>query len=326
MQIIRTFESLAPYSKPVVLAAGFFDGVHLGHQEVLLGAVEHARRVGAEAWALSFDCHPREIIDKNGAPALITPLNARQELLSKTGLDGLCLIKFDIDEAQKSPEAFIGDILKIFPKLIEIRCGANWRFGAKASGSPQLLQEMGQELGFSLSIAKDMLFNGAPISSTRIRKAIANGELEDVTQMLGRPYSITEIVVDGRQVGSANGIATANFQPTTALLPQIGVYIVESVIDGMQVRGVADLGWRPTFADARPEMPVLEVHYLDFEGNLYGKALTISFLKRLRDEITFATPDALFEQIRKDITAARLFAPPPIEGNGRLKPAPTMMA
>lgn len=326
MHIIKTVEAFTPYPKPVVLAAGFFDGVHLGHQEVLVGAVEHARRLGAEAWALSFDCHPREVIDKERAPALITPLDMRQKLLSKTGIDGLCLVRFNIDEAQKSPETFIGDIIKLFPKLVEIRCGANWRFGARASGSPELLQKLGQRLGFSLSLAKDVLFNDAPISSTRIRKAITNGELEDVAQMLGRPYSIVESVIDGRQVGSANGIATANFQPSAALLPPIGVYVVESEIDGRLVRGVADLGWRPTFADARPEMPVLEVHYLDFEGNLYGKNLTTSFLKRLRDEVTFATPDALFEQIRKDIVAARLFAPPPIEGNGRLKALPTMMA
>lgn len=308
MYIIRTTESLAPHPRPVVLAAGFFDGVHLGHKEVLGGAVKFAHEIGAEAWVLSFDRHPREIIDSKGAPPSITPFQSRLTLIEGTGVDGICLVKFDAEEALKSPETFINDIKGIFPKLVQIRCGANWRFGAKAAGTPELLRELGDRMGFSISIVADALYKGEPVSSTRIRKSICDGALEDASRMLGRPYSIRETVINGRQVGSANGIATANFQPSATLLPPTGVYVVSSVIDGRTVYGVADLGWRPTFADARPDAPILEVHYLDFEGNLYGKSLEVSFLKRLRDETTFASPDALFEQIRKDIKATREYA------------------
>lgn len=306
MRVLLPSDKSAAIGKPVVLAAGFFDGVHIGHQAVIDGAVREARASGAEAWALTFDRHPREIFDPAHAPRLITPTSKRLDLISGRGIDGAYLVHFDSAVAAQRPGDFIRELLGVFPCLRSIRSGANWRFGAGASGSPAFLAALGAELGFTAGIEPDAMFRDEPISSTRIRKAISTGDLASATAMLGRPYAISGEVLPGRQVGSANGVATANFLPPPEwLLPPLGVYAVTSRIDGGVVKGVADLGWRPTFADARPETPVLEVHYLDFNGDLYGKTLEVSFIARLRDEKTFSSSAALFEQIHRDIASAR---------------------
>ena len=148
-------------------------------------------------------------------------------------------------------------------------------------------------------------YGGLPVSSTRIRAAIQKGELADAAAMLGRSYSIRETVVHGRGVGRKLGMATANVHPAAEVLPPLGVYAVRTWIGDRAVDGVASLGFRPTFADARPETPILETHFLDFDGDLYGATLDIAFIARLREERKYATPEALMRQVRRDITAAR---------------------
>ncbi len=291
---------------PLVLAAGFFDGVHLGHRRVLDGAVARARELGGSAWALTFDQHPLATLDPGRQPPLLTPLPSRLERLADTGLDGCLLLPFTRELAAWPPDAFVAQLCGPRNPIREIRCGGNWRFGARGQGTPALLADLGKTHGFTVVVTPAALHNGHPISSTRIRRAIQGGDVENAAAMLGRPYTIRETVVRGRGVGRTIGMATANLHPAAEVLPGIGVYVVRTWIGTRAVDGVADLGWRPTFADARPEAPVLEIHLLDFDGNLYGATLDVAFLARLRDEVKFPDVATLMDQVRQDIAQARM--------------------
>ena len=290
---------------PLVLAAGFFDGVHRGHRRVLDGAVVRARELGGAAWALTFDQHPLAVLDPARRPPLLTPLQSRLERLAETGIDGCLLLPFTREFASLAPEAFIDLLAGGRRAIAEIRCGANWHFGARGAGTPALLAQLGAQRGFNVVIVPAASYKGRPISSTRIRQAIQSGAIPDAIEMLGRPYSIRETVVRGRGVGRTIGMATANLHPSAEVLPANGVYVVRTWIGDRPVDGVAGLGWRPTFPDARPDAPVLEIHLLDFEGDLYGATLDVAFLARLRDEIRFPDAAALMVQVRDDIARAR---------------------
>jgi riboflavin kinase/FMN adenylyltransferase len=167
--------------------------------------------------------------------------------------------------------------------VANIRCGANWRFGAGAAGDVAELARLGRQHGFRVTVVRAARYRSRPVSSTRIREAIQHGNLAGATAMLGRPYSIRETVVRGRGVGRTLGMATANVNPVAEVLPPIGVYAVRTWIGDRPVDGVASLGFRPTFADARPATPILETHFLDFAGDLYGATLDIAFIAHLRD-------------------------------------------
>lgn len=286
------------------MAAGFFDGVHAGHQRVLKNAVEKARRINGQAWALTFDKHPKSLLAPDNAPDLITQLPMRLEYLAAEGLDGTLLLEFTTELASLSPESFVKWVCSDC-NVVEIHCGENWRFGARAAGTPQELELLGKKYGFTVSVAESAFYEDQPISSTRIRKAIAAGDLVGANAMLCRPYTIRETVVKGRQVARKYGIATANFTPNADLMPPVGVYAVETSIGDRRLLGLGSLGFRPTFEDARPDKPVLEVHFLDFSGDLYGATLDISFLSFIRHERKFTSGDELFAQVRRDIEAVK---------------------
>jgi riboflavin kinase/FMN adenylyltransferase len=291
---------------PIILAAGFFDGVHLGHRAVLEVALAQARARHGRAWALTFDQHPLSILAPPHRPPLLTPLEVRLEQLADTGIDGCLMLPFTRALAACSPEAFIDLICRGAGHIAAIHCGANWRFGQHAAGDPARLAELGRTRGFEVEVAPAALYQEEPISSTRIRRAIQEGRLPDATAMLGRPYSIRETVVRGRGVGRQLGMATANLHPAAEVLPPVGVYAVRTWLGDRPVEGVANLGRRPTFPDAAPADPVLEIHVLDFAGDLYGATLDIAFVARLRAEMPFSSPDALVAQIERDIVAARV--------------------
>jgi riboflavin kinase/FMN adenylyltransferase len=290
---------------PVVLAAGFFDGVHRGHARVLGMAMRLARRLRGQAWALTFDQHPLAVLAPGRRPPLLTPLEVRLERLAAAGLDGCLLLPFTRALAALPPADFVAELGGRNGPLVRVLCGANWRFGANAAGNPRILERLGRERGFGVTVVPAARHDGRSISSTRIREAIQAGRLEDAARMLGRPYSIREVVVRGRGVGRTLGMATANVHPSAEVLPPLGVYAVRTWIGDRPVDGAAGLGFRPTFPDARPEAPVLEVHLFDFAGDLYGATLDIAFLKRLRGERRYATPAALMRQVQRDLAAAR---------------------
>ena len=304
MRIVDTPGALDSLESPIVLAAGFFDGVHLGHRRVFEETVRRARELGGHPWVLTFDRHPRAVLDPPHAPPLITPLPVRLELIGKSGLEGTCLRTFTTDFAAIPADTFAHSLFSS-GKIAEVHCGANWRFGAGARGTPELLAAVGREHGARVIVAEPVVYAGEPVSSTRIRAAVRAGRLSDAEAMLGRPHFVRETVIHGRELARTHGFPTANFAPVSDLLPPIGVYAVETLVDGRRFGGVGSLGFRPTFPGARPDKPVLEVHLLDFNGDLYGRTLDIAFLTHLRDERAFPDAEALFAQIARDAADAK---------------------
>lgn len=305
---------------PVVLAAGFFDGMHKGHRFVLESTVERAKEMGGQSWVLTFDRHPLAVLAPSKCPPLLCTLEERLSLIETTGIDGVLLLEFTRRLAVQEPATFIrwlcgksrvkdeGSELSGAAKLSEIRCGENWRFGRRAAGTPDLLAQYGKLYGFRVVIVPYAEYQGVEISSTRIRYAVREGRLEDATAMLGRPYSVRDIVVRGRGVGQMLCVATANVRPRTEVLPPNGVYAVRVVVEGTSYNGVANLGVHPTFTDVKPDRAILETHLLNFAGDLYGKIIEVCFLGRLRGERVFESAEALMVQIEDDVRqAARFF-------------------
>ncbi|MDX9868318.1 MAG: riboflavin biosynthesis protein RibF [Kiritimatiellia bacterium] len=325
MRILRQAASFRRIPGPVFLAAGFFDGVHKGHQLVLDSTVERAREVGGQAWVLTFDRHPLAVLAPSKCPPLLCTLEERLHRLEQSGVDGVLLLPFTRKLAVREPETFIRWLCGAPPRtggagqggplpgtrLREIRCGDNWRFGRRAAGTPEELARYGGIYGYRVVIVPYARYQGVEISSTRIRYAVREGRLEDAAAMLGRPYSIRDVVVRGRGLGQDLCVATANLHPRSDVLPPNGVYAVRVLTCGAAYNGVANLGLHPTFTDVRPERPVLETHLLGFGGNLYGQTIEVVFLGRLREECVFDSAEALAGQIAEDIRNAARFFPEP---------------
>ena len=321
MQLLHQPLQFRKVPGPIVLAAGFFDGVHRGHRIVLESTIERAREIGGQAWVLTFDRHPLAVLAPSRCPSLLCTLEERLRLLETTGVDGVLLLEFTRKLAVQEPETFIrwlcgkprstdGQATRPSDtaKLSEIRCGDNWRFGRRAAGTPELLAQYGSAYGFRVVIVPYAEHQGLEISSTRIRYAVREGRLADAAAMLGRPFSVRDTVVRGRGMGHTLCVATANLNPRTEVLPPNGVYAVRVIAEGKSYNGVADLGVHPTFTDVKPSSAILETHLLGFSGDLYGKSIEVCFLGRLRDECVFASAEALVAQIAEDIRqAARYF-------------------
>jgi riboflavin kinase/FMN adenylyltransferase len=319
MKIVSQPAQFRKVPGPIVLAAGFFDGVHKGHQLVLASTVERARELGGQAWVLTFDRHPLAVLAPSKCPPLLSTLEDRLHRLEASGVDGVLLLEFTRQLAVQEPETFIrwlcgrhageeaGAKHADAAKLSEIRCGDNWRFGRRAEGTPELLARCGACYGFRVVIVPYAEYQGMEISSTRIRYAVREGRLDDAAAMLGRPYSVRDLVIRGRGVGASLNVAPANVPPRAEVLPPNGVYAVRVLVEGAPYNGVANLGVHPTFTDVRPQHPVLETHLLGFSGDLYGKVIEVSFLGRLRDECVFDSPEELGARIAEDVRQAQRF-------------------
>jgi riboflavin kinase/FMN adenylyltransferase len=303
MERITDLHLLGGRDQPVFLAAGFLDGLHLGHQAVLNAAIEEARTLEAEAWVLTVDPHPMKILRPDRAPAVLTDLTSRLRLLSRTGVTGCVVLPFTEALSVLEPEAFLDELLRCVPRLRGLVVGQNWRFGHRARGDVSLLREWAEKHDLHLRVLAPVLCNGIPISSTRIRQAIESGNIPEATTMLGRPFSISGTVVHGRSLGRQLGFPTANLLPLNEVRPAPGVYAVR--VSGIEPAGfgAAYYGGRPTFDDGRPAG--LEIHLLDIDRDLYGMELEAHFLERLRGDIKFERPEDLLEQIRKDVTRVR---------------------
>ncbi len=314
---------------PVVLAVGFFDGVHRGHQEVLKSAVERAREIGGQAWVMTFDQHPLALLAPYKRPRLLSSTEGRLEIFEKLGVDGVLLVEFTEAIAAQEPEDFVRWLCDKEPgsdqhsHLCEVRCGDNWRFGKQAAGTPALLAQYGRHFGFRVVVVPYAGFNGIEISSTRIRCAIREGRLQEANQMLGRPYSVSGKVVCGRGVGHRLNMATANILPEIDLLPPQGVYAVRVRIDGVIYGGAANLGVRPTFSDTSPDEIILETHLFDFNTTLYGREIKVYFIAFLRQERKFASPEELMQQVAADLDLAKAALAAP--ERGLLTPAAVLL-
>ena len=304
MNVIRHASDLAPPDQKVCVAMGVFDGVHLGHQRVLDQTITDAKRHGALAAAVTFDQHPNAVVNPERMPPLIYSLPQRLRVIGSLGIETVLLIHFDRRFSQQSGEAFVTDLARDFGRIQSICVGSSFVFGYKRTGNVALLESLGKRLGFAVHGLAPVTRGEKAVSSTRIRLAIQGGELAMTSHLLGRPYSISGHVLRGDQLGRKLGFPTANLDVAGLALPPDGVYAGQAEVNGATRAAVVNIGRRPTLN--RPKLErLVEVHMLDFSGDLYGSEVEFQFGRRLRGEQKFASLDALKEQIGKDVIAAR---------------------
>jgi len=303
MQIVRGLESSPPDAGPSAVALGAFDGIHLGHRAILGTAVALARQGKIRALACTFDRHPMEVLQPDRAPMPITTLEERLELIAGTGIDTTVVIPFTPAVASVEAKAFVQDVLIGTLEAREIVVGFNHRFGRGARGDAQLLESLAAPLGFRAHIVPAFLVDGVAVSSSEIRAALQRGDLPNAERLLGRPYSIRGEVVRGAGRGRTLGFPTANVKTERPLGLPAGVYVCRLLAGGRQHQAVVNVGYRPTFGET--DLSV-EAHVLDFAGDLYDQSVTLTFLRRLREERKFPSVDALKEQIALDVAAARV--------------------
>jgi len=292
-------------AEPIAVAIGVFDGVHRGHQALIARVQEEARRLDATAAVLTFDPHPARVLRPENAPRLLTSTPHKQQLIEKLGVKLLVLQAFDRDFAAQAPEEFIRQLAAGANPLKSVCVGHQWAFGKGRSGNVDLLRREGAEQGFEVVEIPPVQIEGETVSSTRIRQAIENGDFAAAEKCLGRPYTILGTVEHGEQLGGRIGFPTANLSAHSEQFPPNGVYAVRALVGNDSLKGVANIGIRPTVA-ARGAR-TLEVHLFDFREDLYGCDVEVRFETKLRDEQKFASLDALKAQIRQDCETARHF-------------------
>jgi riboflavin kinase/FMN adenylyltransferase len=300
--IRKRLEDLPALGVPLHLALGVFDGVHVGHQAVIERAVDAAKRDGGLAGVLTFDPHPIRVIAPQKAPtSLLETLEHKARAAGDYGVGLFIPLHFDMEVAKMEASEFI-DQLMISP-VRTLAVGEDWRFGHNRSGDVNFLKAEASKRGFVLEAVPPVMHDGERISSTRIRQAIRDGNLDAAAQMLGRQYVVCGTVAEGKKLGRTIGFPTANLATGDAQLPPDGVWAVRVRLpDGRDLNGVANLGLRPTVDGTSRK---LEVHVFDFAENIYGKELEVRFEKHLRTEIKFTSLDALRLQIQQDAAIAR---------------------
>lgn len=305
--ILHSIAELARVSGPLYLAIGVFDGVHLGHRAVLQRALGDARAGDGTPVAVTFDPHPLRILRPESAPRLLTSTPHKLQLIRALGIAQVLVIPFDRAFSGTPPEDFIR-ALAAAGKLREICVGHEWSFGKGRAGNLALLDRLGDELGFAEIGVAPVKIDGQIVSSTLIRAAVETGDFATAERFLGRPYTILGTVVQGARIGTKLGFPTANLAAHNEQFPPNGVYAVEVQRQSARLRGVANIGVRPTVANSSGER-LLEVHLFDFAGDLYGEDVEVSFTKFLRPEQKFSGLDALKAQIARDVAAAREIVP-----------------
>lgn len=298
-----------PLVRPVV-TIGNFDGVHLGHRAILDTVVERAQAHGGQAVVYTFEPHPRKVLQPDRAPKLLTTLEQKLELIEAAGVDAVVVEPFSLDFARTPAETFIREYLHARVRPVEVYVGYDFHFGRDREGSMRLLTETGPMLGFAVTIIPEVTNDAGDVNSTRIREMLGMAEIKMANEMLGRAYTVRGSVAKGDQRGRTIGFPTANLDTENEVLPAPGVYAGRlRLLDegepagGRSLPAVTNVGTRPTFHD---EGRVLaEAHLIDFEGDVYGRHVELSFEHHLRPEQRFPGVDALRAQIQADVVTAR---------------------
>ncbi len=302
MKIINHLAKITRPFKAAVIAIGNFDGVHIGHQALFHEVIEKADAIDGTSIAMTFEPHPIRVLKKNNHPPLITLYEQKTELIERAGIDVLICVPFTLEFASLSAEAFIKDLLVAKIGMRAIIVGEDYTFGKNREGNLKVLESYADQMGYEVIVAdwiKAAQKFSDRISSTRIRELVMAGEVEPARKMLGRNYQIRGTVVKGRdRGGKLLGIPTANIKLQDELCPKTGIYAVTVEYNNRLYKGVANIGYSPTFDDN--EFTV-EVHILNFTKNIYGKKIRVNFIKRIRNEKKFANISELKEQIKQDI-------------------------
>lgn len=306
MQVFRSIDEIPANFGPSVITIGNFDGVHRGHRTVIADVIRRAHTLGAISVAVTFDPHPVRLLHPEIPLRLITPTERKLALLIETGIDAMVVLPFTHALSRLSPEEFARQILRDKLHAVEVQEGENFRFGADARADIHDLARLGKVLGFDALAHQPSLWHGRTISSSSIRTAIAEGDVCGARRMLGRPFSIVSHPASGRGYGSRYTVPTINFAPYAELVPGNGVYVTCLEASGHRFESVSNVGNRPTFGK---DSFAIETHILDFEPFLLAEDtdLRLIFLKRLRAEIIWPSPEALKEQIERDVQAARRY-------------------
>jgi len=300
MDIIHGLESFPPPDSPVVLALGMFDGVHRGHQAIIADALKRARSLGGRCAVLTFDPHPRAVLDPSAGAFLLTTLDERLGLFRGLGADLAVIVRFDQAVRQMSAEAWV-TALVTRTRMAAVVCGPTYRFGHDRAGTVTLLRELGRRWTFDVWVTDPVTLGGLPVSSTRVREALRTGRVVDAAALLGRWYELRGLVVAGDGRGRELGFPTANLQlPPAKLIPAAGIYAAYARSPGGIHPAAVSIGTRPTFG---PGPMMVEAYLLHFTGDLYGAMLELCLAARLRDERAFPSTDDLVRQIADDVAA-----------------------
>jgi riboflavin kinase / FMN adenylyltransferase len=292
--------------KPTAVTIGNFDGVHVGHQKILRGVIERARSTDAMSAVLTFYPHPARVLRPDVAPGLLETLPLRLSEFAALGIDAALVLKFDQELANASAEEFAQEFLVETLRTRAVLVGTNFRFGHKQAGDVKLLAQLGRQNGFAVEIVEPVLVDGCVVSSSTIRQAVSGGRAEEARSMLGRPFALSGEIRTGAGLGRKLVVPTLNLATEQEILPKTGVYATEVVVGGSSYQAVTNVGVRPTFDG---KQLAIESHLLDFSETVTSGEMTVKFLARLRDEQKFSRPEALREQILKDIERAKeLFA------------------
>jgi riboflavin kinase / FMN adenylyltransferase len=290
---------------PTVITMGVFDGLHMGHQLIMRTVIERAQATGLVSTVLTFSPHPRAVLHPETAPPLLQTFEQKIEGMETIGIDQVVVLEFNLELAAMTAEEFTRDILCNKLHAREIHLGKGFAFGRGREGNIDKLKEYSLRYDFIAEEVPEVLLRGRRISSTIIRRLIKAGRMNLARRMLGRPYSVEGRVIEGRRVGRELNFPTANFIPENSVLPADGVYVTLILIDGKWRRSVSNIGVRPTLVSAGERL--VECHLLDFDGDLYGKNVSLRFLYRLREEKKFASIQELKAQIAHDARRARQY-------------------
>lgn len=298
MEIITAFEQLHNEGSPCVVALGTFDGLHLGHQDVILSAKEQAQETGARLAVFTFSNHPLSFIKPEFAPVALISKEKKLELLAELGVDILIDIPFEKNLAQLTPEEFLERLRPL--KFSCLTVGENFTYGIYGRGNVKTLAVSALKMGFKLIVRPLVSCDGTVISSTVIRQLISNGHMTEAAKMLGRSYSLTGIVAHGNERGRLLGFPTANIEleDYNVASPKVGVYLVKVILERHEYFGMSNIGKNPTFGDV--ERLRLEVNIFDFIGSIYGSEMTVIFIQNIRGEVKFASVEELKAQLVAD--------------------------
>lgn len=307
MKILDRPQPFGSAPDPVVLAIGVFDGVHLGHAEVIRQTLGDARAAGGRAVVVTFDRHPNAVVAPQRQPLMLYPLWRRLEVIASLGVEAALVFAFDLEFSRQPAEMFVDRLIAGFGKVAGICVGSGFVFGHGRSGEVNLLRRLGAERGFAVRGIEPLTLEGEVISSTRLRELVAAGDLQRATACLGRSYGVAGEVVRGDQLGRRLGFPTANLSVDGLVLPPLGVYAGFACGEGLRAPAAINIGRRPTVERTAGEVRV-EAHLPGYTGDLYGRRLHVELHERIRGEERFPSVETLRERIGRDVDQVRIWA------------------
>jgi riboflavin kinase/FMN adenylyltransferase len=302
MKIIK--ETTKEIFKDTVLTLGNFDGLHRGHIKIIKLVSARAKKLGVKSALYTFDPHPLKVVAPEKSPPLMLTIKEKARLVESYAVDYMIVANFTKEFASKDPREFVKEVLVDRLRAREVIVGHDYAFGKGKRGTIHFLKELGKEFGFKVTVVDAFKLAGKVVSSSRVRAEVKGGRLRSAAKLLGRDFKVLGKVVRGTNIGKTIGFPTANIMPITELRPKEGVYAVRAEIDGEKVNGVANIGVAPTFGGKEE---TIEIHLFNFKKDIYGKIITVAFIRRLRGERAFRDKEALIRRIKKDIERARAF-------------------